>query len=303
MREKIIRNYYINIVLISLALVAAVAAAVFCVKNVWVIAAVIVIGFALLKLADSFLGYKYFLSILFIEKDARKFSEAMKPSKYFSPSAHYRMLAAYYSGNHAETVNICTKMMKGDLKPAQRLLCATVLARTYFELGDDEKLATSCRYFTAYADAMQNGEKLRAKFPVMEFFKQYLGGNLDACEEAAEKGKAEEIRAYVELALAQSKFFRAVANYRLGDKAKAQVLFEEVIYEAPKTHFARMAHTYLDAIALEDPELLQNSEVLPDENYEIYGKAMRVYLKWRIPLMVFCACVIILNLTVLYFWL
>jgi hypothetical protein len=304
MREKIIRKYYVYLCLLFAAYIALAFAAAqifyYYMGSVWLFGVSVFVSVFAVRLAHSFLGVKIFLSILLIEKDGEKFAEVLKPSKFFSPSAPYRMMAAYYGGDHAQTVNICAKMMKGKLSAAQRLLCISILARTYFELGDDAKLSAAYRYFEAYTEAMPNGEKMREKYPIMEFFGAYLRGDLSTCEEAMEKGKAEEERAYASIAEAQSKFFRAVACLRLGDGEKAQLLFDDVVRSAPKTHFARLAEKHLDAIARENLALLKNAEVLPDENYEIHGKAMRTFLKLKKPILIFLAVLALIDLMVIY---
>ncbi|MBQ9746401.1 MAG: hypothetical protein IJW21_06220 [Clostridia bacterium] len=299
--KKIVRNYYIHTGIALAVYIAALVAVYVILPNTQIFLKLMLFVLCMVcaKLILNFLAYKHFLYILFVELYASKFAAVMKPSRWFAPSATYRMMASYYSGEHAETVNICTKMLKGKPGAAQKLLYTVVLARTYFELGDNEKLRAVCTSFSAYTFTQRNCEKLRAKYPVMEFFAHYLGGDLAACEEAAKKGMAAETRVYAKLAAVQSKFFHAVASYRLGNAPKAQILFEEVIYEAPKTHFARMAHTYLDAIALEDANIVACAEVLPDEKFEVYNKRTRTYLKVR--RIILAVLMIILGISL--FWL
>jgi tetratricopeptide (TPR) repeat protein len=298
--KSIIKKYYFSLILFMAAVYAVTIPLFIFSEPIWLKALVLILALLILKFGDRYLGVKHFISILIIEKDGKKFASVMKPSKYFSPSAQYRALGAYYAGDHRETVNICTKAMKSEAGKNRECFYAEKLARTYFELGDDDKLRSVLNYFNKYTAASTKGEAIRKNFPVMDFFAAYLGGDISECERALEAGAEIEKRQYANLYNSQRNFLFAAACFRLGEKERARNIFEEVICDAPKTHFSRLAHKYLDAIAMEASEMPESAEVLPDEDFEIYGKRMRTYMKIRKPLFITLIVILAICLGILF---
>ncbi len=295
--KSAIRNYYLSMIIFAILLYAVVIPLFVFLDSISLKVLVLLLAFFIVKFVNSYLGVKHFISILIIEKDGNKFSAAMTPSKYFSPSAQYRALGSYYGGDHAETVNICAKAMKSEAGKNREYFFAEKLALTYFELGDDEKLRAVLNYFNAYTVASKNGEAIRKQFGVMKFLEAYLGGNIYACEKALEESSERDRRQYVGIYESQKNCLFAIACHRLGEVERARALFEFVISDAPETHFARLAKKYVDASTNTSP--LINREVVPDENYEIYGKKMRVYMQIRKPIL-FAAIFILAIILILW---
>jgi hypothetical protein len=297
--KGIVKKYYISLFLSFLIYMAAMLAIWLLLDSpflqIFLIAACVVSYDFLLR----YLGVKNFLSVLIVEKDAVRFAEILEPSKTFSPSAMYRVLAAYYSGDMQKTVNICAKALKDEAGIKQTYFYISMLARAYFELGDDRKLRAVIAYFKSSADLSGRADSIRKIYGVMEFFEAYLAKDITLCEKVMRYNAENDKRTYVNLAEPQSKFLFAVASYRFGNSALAAELFEDVIRKAPKTHFSRSAHKYLDAIAMETPEILECGEVLPDESFEIYGKKMRAFLKIKKPLLAFIFVCIAASIVVL----
>ena len=279
--KSAVKKYYFEFAILMVVYFAALLACAFFIEPFLLKIVLMLACIAFEKFASSYLGVKNFMSILIVEKNAVKFAEALEPSKYFSPSALYRALAAYYSGDMQQTVNVCGKALKSNCQSKPRCFYASMMAKAYFELGDDRKLCALITYFKTTADLSGKAEAVRKAYGFMDFFEAYLAKDLGTCEKALKACAESEKRTYANLAAPQMKFFFAVASYRLGDSAAAKRLFEEVICEAPKTHFSRSAHKHLDAIAMETPEILECAEILPDESFEIYGKKMRRYMKIR----------------------
>ena len=304
MRKKIIKKYYFYFCLMLIAYILVLCAAyqlfVYYMSDVLLMGVTVVICLFIFKFVHSYIGVKNFISILIIEKDGDKFSSVLKPSKYFSPSAVYRALGSYYGGEHAETVNICEKAMKSEYGKNREYFFAEKLALTYFELGDDEKLRAAVNYFNAYTAASKKGEAIRKQFGAMRFLAAYLSGDIIACEKSLADSTEIDKRRYANLYEAQKNFFFAVACFRLGEKERAKSLFQSVISDAPKTHFARLAQKHLDAYATGDESVLVNREIVPDEGYEIFGKKMRSFLKLKKPILIFLTALIVVDLLILY---
>ena len=294
--KSVVKKYYAEFAILMVVYFAALLACTFFIEPFLLKIVLMLASIAFAKFASSYLGVKNFMSILIVEKNAVKFAEAIEPSKYFSPSALYRALAAYYSGDMQKTVNICAKALKSNYDSKSMCFYASMMAKAYFELGDDKKLLAVLTYFKTTADVSGKAETARRIYGFMDFFEAYLAKDLGTCEKALKACAEREKRTYANLAVPQMKFFFAVASYRLGDSATAQRLFEEVICEAPKTHFSRSAHKHLDAIATEAPEILECAEVLPDDSFEIYGKKMQGYMKIRKVLLAFAVLLIVIGI-------
>lgn len=294
-----VRNYYVSMVLFAILLYTVAIPIMLFAKQLWLKALAILLAFLLVKFVNSYLGVKNFISILIVEKDGDKFSSVLKPSKYFSPSAQYRALGSYYGGNHAETVNVCAKAIKSGEGRNREYFFAEKLALTYFELGDDEKLRAALGYFNLYTVASKKGEAIRRQFGYMKFLEAYLAGDIYACEKAIEDCAETYKRQYANIYEAQKNCLFAIACFRLGEKERAKALFETVISDAPKTHFARIAQKHLDACA-ENAYALVNPEIVPDEDFEIYGKKMRAYLQIRKPVLFTALTVLVIIILTLH---
>ena len=296
-REKSpIKNYYLSMILFALLLYAAVIPIIIFSRSLPLKVLVLLLAFLAVKFVNSYLGVKHFISILIVEKDGDKFSAVLKPSKFFSPSATYRALGSYYSGDQAETVSICAKALKSGAVRGREYFFAEKLALSYFELGDDKKLREVLKYFNAYTAASKKVDAIRKQVGAMKFFEAYLGGDIRACEKALEESAVRDRQQYANIYEPQKNFLFAVACCRLGEEERAAELFEKVISDAPKTHFARLAKKYIDAREMSVASHLINCSVLPREDYEIYGKKMRAYMKMRTPILILATAILVIIL-------
>lgn len=213
---------------------------------------------------------KYIFSILTYDLDPHKFKEVIE-NKFLSLPIVYRVLAAYCSGDYQTTINICAKKLTDKKTASKKYVYLLFLARSYFELGDMEKLRVVCNKFQQYVEADVNGEKIRQNYSVMQYYVCYLNGNFNQCKRLCEEGRdinknSSQIVSDKTRKI-QGDFNYAVACYKLGDIETARQIFEGIISIAPKMNLSSLSKKYLDAVNACEHEAKKYPEILPDFSY------------------------------------
>ena len=254
------------------------------------------------KLIIKAIAKKYIFSILYKEMDAFKFKSVIEDKHFFCTDFLW-VLSAYSLGDYQTTINICTKKLMKNSRVNNKYFYLLLLARSYFELRDIEKLHVVCDKFEYYLLQEKKAQQIRKQYSVMQFFQYFLKKDFDACKlyyESRINNSEKVTKSKNNLLKLQSSFYYAIACYKTNDIEKAEEIFNKIIEIAPKINFANLSKRYLEEISgLEETVI----EILPDFNYVLPNeKKMNILIIFKktlifivILLLIFAVCLRIIH--------
>lgn len=270
--KKVVRNYFLiccilGFLLISLWLIVCFKIQNDIVKIVFLLFSLLVLRFAIRITAD-----KTILTVLFDQLEAFEFQKIINDNRFISPLT-YRVNAAISTGDYQTVVNIVTTQMQKkrcSIRAKYSYLC--ILALTYFELRDFEKLQTLITKYDEYKVSYPSKSFLRSSNSTWNYYKYFLEQNYEACKAVCkERGLELNPKAWnTKIIKLQNDFLCAVACYENGELDEAKKFFENIIAFAPRMNHATLSQKYLVAIKQGQPISLDNVAIIPDSNYRIY---------------------------------
>ncbi len=246
--KKIVIRYALLYYLSTLLLFAL---AVYIIYSAWYMMLPIFIAvYIFLKLKSNYLNRKYIYSALIDELDIEKYMEIRS---YFKTTSSLvdEMQSAYYKGDYASAINIGQCMLKSKKHEKRRILYIFLLTRSYFEIGDMEKVCEMCELFYTEVKKQKNSEKLIKQYKYMEFARLYSKGDYTACKELYDDivSKKEEINLKNErLTDIQLDFTYAVSLYKCGDTEQAGKIFEQIAAASSTLNYSKLSRDYLKAM-------------------------------------------------------
>ena len=264
--SKIFQRYILSSLFVLTLYIGVVVLVAGIYHNLWSLLICVVLYFPV-KILIKILANKIIGSILFDNLDAPKFQQVISDNKYFVPPLSYRINAALFTGDYQKVVNIASsQIQKKKCSVRKKCLYLSLLALTYFELRDFEKLKV---ILTKY-------EELKASYPsklflatqnsTWSYYREFLEENYENCKIICKEQKLKlNPKAWdSKIKKLQRDFFYAVACYESGESNKAMEYFENIISYAPKMNCADIAQAYLRAFARNQPPVVLDAEILPD---------------------------------------
>ena len=201
---------------------------------------------ALLVLYVGFICYLSRKDIMFpliLHLNAPLHYEIVKHGKLFSPSATHMIQAEYFVGNYANVIRLCNQKLN-DKKAKQlwKYYYLAYLAKTYFDLGEEERLREICDRFYQLLSTDKKREKILKRFEDIPFFSVYVNRNLEACEQYANKPQKFPIQRM------ETDFWKARLSLLKGETEEAKKGFEKIIAEAPLLHLATLSKLALEGM-------------------------------------------------------
>ena len=201
---------------------------------------------ALLILYVGFILYLSTKDIMFpliLHLNAPLHYEIVKQGKLFSPSAVQLIQAEYFVGNYANVIRLCNQKLNDQkAKKNWKYFYLAYLAKTYFDLGEEERLREICDRFYQLLSTDKKREKILKRFEDIPFFSVYVNRNLEACEQYANKPQKFPVQRMV------IDFLKARLALLKGETEEARKGFEKIIAEAPLLHLATLSKLALEGM-------------------------------------------------------
>ena len=211
---------------------------------------------------------KYSESILFKLRDPQMYKEILLDG-YGDTKGKDLLKAAYYCGDFQTVVNICYPKTENDH--------FIYLARMFFDLADTESLRRVCDEFEQYPQ--------KCNCEVMNFFKAFCSENYEECRNICNDRILQNKQ---NLFKVQWAFYRAVTDYRSGDKESAVEGFESVIRQGKYLNYAKIASGYLEALN-ENREYVADV-VIPEPDVEYKLPKSKPIFGWKHLAVFLIAC-------------
>lgn len=234
--------------------------------KIWVVALAVI---WLAWKVRNYLYNKHINSVLNVELDPVQYREVLLAGNLISTSALERILAAYYNRDYQTVVDICTLKRKEKSCRRHYLHYLNILARTYFEVGDYEKLREACAEAEAFCSSEKSKKELNKADSTFLFFARYLNGEYEACREGLEKLLKEPKTAENKWNEINARFYYAVACYRCAGLESAKKNFTQIIHAAPKMNYAHISQEYLDAMESGTEYQPEYRQIHPTENFTL----------------------------------
>lgn len=270
--EKAIQKYFTACIILGVMLILLWNIAYFTMRSY--IGAVISF-FALLliiKFAIRMIANKTLCPVLFEKLDAFAFQKIINDKRFVAPVT-YRIGAAIFTGDYQTVVNIAvSQMRKKKCSIKVKSFCLSILARAYFELRDFEKLRALLAKYEEYKEQYPSKSFLRTTDSVWRYYQYFLDQNYEACKAVCrERDAAHNPKAWgAKIQKLQNDFLYAVACYENRETDAAKESFEHVISYAPRMNVASISQKYVEAIDQNRSPLLPDTEVLPDDSYQMH---------------------------------
>ena len=176
--EKAIQKYFTACIILGVVLILLWNIAYFTMRSY--IGAVISF-FALLliiKFAIRMIANKTLCPVLFEKLDAFAFQKIINDKRFIAPVT-YRIGAAIFTGDYQTVVNIAvSQMRKKKCSIKVKSFCLSILARTYFELRDFEKLRALLAKYEEYKEQYPSKSFLRTTDSVWRYYQYFFGSKL-----------------------------------------------------------------------------------------------------------------------------
>lgn len=270
--EKAIQKYFTACIILGVMLILLWNIAYFTMRSY--IGAVISF-FALLliiKFAIRMIANKTLCPVLFEKLDAFAFQKIINDKRFVAPVT-YRIGAAIFTGDYQTVVNIAvSQMRKKKCSIKVKSFCLSILARAYFELRDFEKLRALLAKYEEYKEQYPSKSFLRTTDSVWRYYQYFLDQNYEACKAVCrERDAAHNPKAWgAKIQKLQNDFLYAVACYENRETDAAKESFEHIISYAPRMNVASISQKYVEAIDQNRSPLLPDTEVLPDDSYQMH---------------------------------
>ena len=187
-----------------------------------------------------YLSAKDIMFPLIFQLNAPLHYEIVKQGNLFSPSATHIIQAEYFVGNYANVILLCNQKLKEkNAKKLWKYYYLAYLAKTYFDLGEEERLREICDRFYQLLSTDKKREKILKRFENIPFFSVYVNRNLEVCEQYANKPQKFPIQRM------GTDFWKARLSLLKGETEEARKAFEKIIAEAPLLHLATLSELAL----------------------------------------------------------
>lgn len=264
---------------------------------------IILISVALLFLLYSFLvkvvANKSIASVLFDDLNAQEFHRIITGNKHFLPPISYRINAAFFTGDYQTVVNIATyQLLKKKRSTNAKLYYLSLLARTYFELRDFDKLNLLLKKYDGIKDLYPSKKLFNVENSIWSYYRYFLDGNFEACKTICREKHLElNSKAWdAKIRKLNNDFAYAVACYENGDTNDAIEYFESIISYAQNMHSSELSARYVEAIKTNSKMTLL-SEIVPEKDFQPYDdrttkKIQRHRIVTTVLLTLVCVCII-----------
>lgn len=209
---------------------------------------------------------KTLFSVLYNDFDATAFKKIIYSNR-FRTSLIDKMNAALLSGDYQTAINIATKQ-SNNKKIHIRLRCyyLSVLARTYFELRDFEKLKTLLAKYDEYQTRISS-KKSEDNNSIWEYYRSFLESDYEACKLlcSLRNGRLKDNACDTKLRKIQNNFLYATACYENGESDQAEQTFLCIVQKAPNLYISILSQKYVASIK---GDKLYFEEIFPDSSYQ-----------------------------------
>lgn len=228
----------------------------------------------LMKLIIRIIANKTIASVLFDDLNAQEFHRIITSNKYFLPPLSYRINAAFFTGDYQTVVNIASyQLRKKRCSIKETFYYLSLLARTYFELRDFDKLTLLLNKYDEIKKLYPSKKLFNTTNSIWSYYRYFLEGNFEACKTICRE-KLLELNSKAwdsKIKKLHNDFAYAVACYQNGDTNDAIEYFESIILYAPNMHSSELSIRYVDAIK-KNLKITLFSEIVPERNYTLRDK-------------------------------
>ena len=241
--KLILRKHNVNVLVGSIAGLLVLIAAVFLSESLALQFFVALAFFLYLRIFSVFISYKDIFSHMNVRMDAQLYYEIVKQGRFVGVAGIYQIQAESFVGHYANVIGLCSrKLAEKRIAKRSRYFYLYYLAKTYFNLGEDERLRDVCDRFYAALASERKRERIFKRFDEFSLFNNYLNGNFNACKQHLSKTQK------LPLAKIDVAFSGALVALRMGETEEARLGFERVLAEAPLTYYAKHSETALQAM-------------------------------------------------------
>ena len=263
--NKKTKKYIIESIIIVVILAVLALSIFLYFKNIVITIAVLILLIIIGKKFIQIIARKNIYSMLYQDLDPKALLEVDSINN-FSLHPMYKSMCQLNLGDYAQTVNICTYMIRNSKSDWARMSYFKILSETYFQLDDIELLKDTCDKIDSL---IKDNPRHAAEFKT-DFYRFYVDGQYDKCIESCKnrlaeiEGKSEEYN----LARLNIYFRMAVSYFKSKDSENARKWFEEVIRFGPKMYVSEIAKQYLEKIENGDLSAIEFPKVIPDNNFD-----------------------------------
>ncbi len=256
---------------------------------------VVILAIVTMALVTRKATNRLLLSVLTVECDADKFHEMVFKGELFKRDALFMLLAEYYVGNFQQCVNICTEKLKDAKLKKHHFAYMTHLGSIYSLLGDRAELQYICDMFDREVESRADRDKIIAKYPVFEHYRNILKGDREAVLAALKRNVEKEWPD--KMSRTNSLFSLGRALYIDGRPNEARDYLLQVAEQVPKTYFGRKAAEYVDKIDKNEVFDEQPTKILPETGVKIprFGKNKKKIIFAILLTYVLCMLVVVFN--------
>lgn len=200
----------------------------------------------LLYVGRVFLTRKFILSVVVRDLDATTFLAVIHQGRFDSPAALWQLMGEYSYGNYENVISICNEKLS-DAQAAKKYVFHYLwyLGNVYFEIGDDEKLRSTCECFkTALAaESTRKQKRYKKRFPRMEFYEFYLNRDIEACEKWLDAVPA------IPINQRHRTFCKARLAVLQGNIEEAKLHYQDLAQNDPQLNYGKIAQKSLEQLA------------------------------------------------------
>lgn len=272
MTKNVIRKYYLICFLILLLYVAIITPIIWFYNSFWSILCCALL-YLPVKALVRITANETIASVLFKDLDAFAFKKIIN-DKRFIPPLVYRINAAITTGDYEAVINIATKQLqKKKCSVMTKHVCLSLLARSYFELRDYEKLKTLVIKHEELKKQYPKKSIFRTPNTMWSYYRYFLDKNFEACKTVCnERNLQLKPKAWdTKIRALQNDFYYAVACYENEDTDLAKESFIVISSAAPKMYLSSLANLYLEAVEHCKQPCVRDAEVLPDVSFQTYN--------------------------------
>lgn len=269
--KQAIKRYYTYCTILGIILVSLWILYSLCIGNSVGMLLFLIIYVIIIRISVIIIANKTLFPILYNALNATEFQK-IADDKHFLPPISFRISAAFFTGNYQTVVNIATyQLRKKKCSTNAKLYYLSLLARTYFELRDFDKLNLLLKKYDEIRELYPSKKLVNTANSIWSYYRYFLDGNFEACKticrekhlELNSKARDAKIRKL------NNDFAYAVACYENGDTGEATEYFEKIISYAPDMNSSELSVRYIEAIKA-NSEMSLLSEIAPETDFQLY---------------------------------
>ena len=296
--KQAIKRYYTYCTILGIILVSLWILYSLCIGNSVGMLLFLIIYLIIIRISVIIIANKTLFPILYNALNAIEFQKIVD-DKHFLPPISYRISAAFFTGNYQTVVNIATyQLRKKKCSTNAKLYYLSLLARTYFELRDFDKLNFLLKKYDEIRALYPSKKLVNTANSIWSYYRYFLDGNLKACKTICRE-KHLELNSKTwdaKIRKLNNDFAYAVACYENGDTNDAIEYFESIISYAQNMHSSELSARYVEAIKTNSKMTLL-SEIVPEKDFQPYDdrttkKIQRHRIVTTVLLTLVCVCII-----------